>query len=111
MRGLWVRLPLLALCRLSEKLGMPQAVEVVDIKQVLLSDAPLDAAAVRRVIETLASDATHYRAARESVQELETKPADGAAAKLKLGIGYYLLGRFRLAAQTLGETQGGVAKY
>ena len=90
---------------------MPQTVEVLDIKQVLLSDAALDAATIRRIIDTLASDATHYRAVRESVQELESKSADGAAAKLKLGIGYYLLGRFRLAAQALGGTTGGVAKY
>jgi DNA-directed RNA polymerase subunit alpha len=90
---------------------MPQVVEVIDIKQVLLSDAALDTVTVRRVIETLASDATHYRAVRESVQELETKSTDGAAEKLKLGIGYYLLGRFRLATQTLAVAQGGVAKY
>ncbi|HWB11963.1 MAG TPA: DNA-directed RNA polymerase subunit alpha C-terminal domain-containing protein [Pirellulales bacterium] len=90
---------------------MPQAVEVVDIKPVLLSDAPLDAAGVRGIIDTLASDATHYRAVRESVQELEAKAADTPAMKLKLGIAYYLMGRFRLATQTLGATQGGVAKY
>jgi DNA-directed RNA polymerase subunit alpha len=90
---------------------MAQTVEALDIKQLLLSDAALDAATVRRIIETLAADATHYRAVRESIQELEAKPADAAAAKLKLGIGYYLLGRFRLATQTLSATQGGVAKY
>lgn len=90
---------------------MAQTVEALDIKQLLLSDAALDAATVRRIIETLAADATHYRAVRESIQELEAKPADAAAAKLKLGIGYYLLGRFRLATQALSATQGGVAKY
>jgi DNA-directed RNA polymerase subunit alpha len=90
---------------------MPQTVEAIDIKQLLLSEAALDAATVRRIIDTLASDATHYRAVRESVQELEAKSGDGAAAKLKLGITYYLLGRFRLATQTLAAAQGGVAKY
>jgi DNA-directed RNA polymerase subunit alpha len=89
---------------------MPQVVEAVDIKPLLLSDAALDAATVRRIIDTLASDATYYRAVRESVQELETKGED-ASLKPKLGIGYYLLGRFRLASQTLAVAQGGVAKY
>ncbi|HVA47690.1 MAG TPA: DNA-directed RNA polymerase subunit alpha C-terminal domain-containing protein [Pirellulales bacterium] len=88
---------------------MPQGLEV-DLKQMLLSDGQLDAAAVRRMIEALSADATNYRPLREAVQELE-KAAEGASAKLRLGVGYYLLGRFRLAGQTLAAVQGGVAKY
>lgn len=87
----------------------------VDFKQLLLAEGSFDAAAVRRVIDALSSDATNYRPLREAVQELEAKTTDGksadAAAKLRLGIAYYLLGRFRLAVQTLSTAQGGVAKY
>ena len=88
---------------------MAQVAEQVDIKQMLLGDGQLDAAAVRRIIDTLSADATNYRPLRESVQELEK--AEGTGAKQRLGIAYYLLGRFRLAAQTLPGVQGGVAKY
>src|SRR5487761_493661 len=89
---------------------------VVDIKQWLLSDGPFDASTVRRMIEALTADATNYRPLREAVQELESKSSEakspeGAPLKLRLGVAYYLLGRFRLAAQTLAEAQGGVAKY
>jgi DNA-directed RNA polymerase subunit alpha len=89
---------------------MAQVLEAVDFKQLLLSDGTLDAPTVRRMIDALSADPTNYRVLRESVQELETKASD-AAAKLRLGIAYYLLGRFRLAAETLGAAQGGVAKY
>ncbi|MEX2559893.1 MAG: DNA-directed RNA polymerase subunit alpha C-terminal domain-containing protein [Pirellulales bacterium] len=79
---------------------MAQALEF-DLKQLVVSSPSFGPAEVRQLIEGLAADFSNYRLLREAVQELEAKQATATAAKVRLGICYYLLGRYRLAVEAL----------
>lgn len=77
-----------------------------DIKQQALATGPLTAEDAQRMAEAIAGDFSNYRGLREAVQELETKADASSAGQARLGICYYLLGRYRLATETLTAAHG-----
>lgn len=81
-----------------------------DLKQVVLADGAFGPAELKQLTTLLGSDPANYRLLREAVQELEGK-ASTAAAKTKLGICYYLVGRNRLAVDALSGADGALAKF
>lgn len=89
---------------------MVQAVEV-DIKLLVLASTPLTAADAKQLEEVSSSDPGQYRALREAVHELETRNDNSAPAKLRLGVCYYLLGRFRQANEALTGSDSSVGQF
>jgi DNA-directed RNA polymerase subunit alpha len=87
---------------------MPQGVDaIVNIKDLVLSSAPFGPKEVQQIAEAIAADFSNYRLLREAVQELESAESASPAAATKLGVCYFLLGRYRLADESLRSADGG----
>lgn len=78
----------------------------LDLKQIILSGAPLSDRDVDTIRTAIAEDASHFRALREAAQELELKENRDADANLRLGIAYFFLGRYPQAVATLSAVPG-----
>ena len=85
---------------------MPAAVET-DLKALVTSSSTFGPSEVRHLSDALAADKANYPLLREAVQELESKEPVTPATKVRLGVSYYFLCRFRLATETLGSADGG----
>ncbi len=90
---------------------MAQAVQT-NVKELFLSSGSFGAAEAEQLVHAISEDHSQYRTLREAVQELETAESS-ATQRLRLGVGYYLLGRYRLAIEALSgaEPTGGVAPF
>jgi DNA-directed RNA polymerase subunit alpha len=85
---------------------MSQVLEM-GIKNWALASAPLAPSEVVQAMQAVAVDPANFRALGEAVSELENRENLSPADKVRLGICYYLLGRFRLANSTLSTADGG----
>lgn len=85
---------------------MPQLMEQ-GVKSLVLSNSPFGPQAVQQIVQAIASDFSNYRHLSEAVQELESKGDPSPAGKVRLGVCYYLMGRYRQAADTLSTADGG----
>ena len=90
---------------------MPQTVQsppvAFNVKDIVLAEGPISQSDVEQLSRAITEDFSRYRALREAVQELELKSDTSPAHKLRLGICYYMLGRFRLAIEALTGAAGG----
>lgn len=92
---------------------MSQGLEL-DIKPVYLSSPSFGPSEIKQITSAIASDMRHYRALREAIQVLEQSELNQPTAdgRLRLGVGYYLTGRYNLAANTLtAEEQSGLGQF
>jgi len=83
----------------------------VDIKEMVLGNlsfGPKDIENLRRTIE---NDFSKYSLLRDSVAELEVQEDRSPATQVRLGVCYYLLGRYRLAVETLSSADSGAVAY
>jgi len=78
-----------------------------DVKQLVLSNSPFGPPVVQQLMDAISADFGNYRLLREAVQELETADMSSPAAAVRLGVCYYLLGRYRLAIEMLAAADGG----
>jgi DNA-directed RNA polymerase subunit alpha len=78
-----------------------------DLKQLVLAGGPFGPQEVRQLMKAIAGDFSQYRTLREAVAELETREDRSPAEAVRLGVCYFLLGRYSLAVQTLKEGDGG----
>jgi DNA-directed RNA polymerase subunit alpha len=85
---------------------MAQAVET-DVKQVVLASGPFGPQEIKQITTAVAEDTAQYRAFRDAVSELEMREDRSPAASVRLGVCYYLLGRYAQAVQTLRNSDGG----
>lgn len=79
----------------------------IDIKQLILSNQPFGPQTVKQINSAISADFGNYRVLRDAVQELEAQPEHTPASKVRLGVGLFLLGRYRRAAEVLSEADGG----
>ncbi len=73
----------------------------VDVRQIVVEGESFGLKEAEQVRAAIARDFSNYRVLREAVQLLEQK--DQGAPTVRLGICYYLLGRYTLAGTTLSE--------
>lgn len=85
---------------------MAQGLET-DLKQLVLSNASFGPQEIRLITDTIANDFTQYGVVRDAVAELEIQEERTPATAVRLGVCYFILGRFRLAADTLANSDGG----
>ena len=78
-----------------------------DIKDIVLASGPFGPQEVRRLTDAIAEDYTQYRVLRDAVGELEVREDRSPAAAVRLGVCYYLLGRYTAAINTLKAADGG----
>ena len=77
------------------------------VKSLILSNSPFGPNEVKQIAQAISSDFANYRQLSEGVQELETKEDQSPANKVRLGVCYYLQGRYRLACDALSTADGG----
>ncbi len=77
------------------------------LKMLVLSNSPFGPQEVRQITQIIGADFANYRLLNEAVQELEMKGDPSPAGKVRLGVCYYLLGKYRLATEALSTADGG----
>jgi len=77
------------------------------VKQLVLSNSPFGPQEVKQIAQAISSDFTNYRQLSEAIQELESKEDQSPASKVRLGVCYYVQGRYRLASEALSTADGG----
>lgn len=85
---------------------MAQGLET-DLKELLLSNRSFGPTTISQLVQAMAEGVTNYRILREAVQELEHGTDLTPATKTRLGVGYFLLGRYERAIETLRSGDGG----
>jgi DNA-directed RNA polymerase subunit alpha len=63
------------------------------------------------IVNAIAEDYSQYRVLREGVAELELREGRSPAEAVRLGVCYYLLGRYSAAVQTLKSGDGGALSH
>ena len=86
---------------------MPASATEVDLRELVLSNAPFGPQTIGQISDSLAAGAASFRTLRDAVQELEMKPDHSPASRLRLGVCQYLLGRYQKAMESLNESDGG----
>jgi DNA-directed RNA polymerase subunit alpha len=85
---------------------MAQMVEL-DIREVVLSNSSFGPHEIEQINRSIAEDFTRFAALRDAVAELEIREERTPAAAVRLGVCYYILGRYARAAETLANADGG----
>jgi DNA-directed RNA polymerase subunit alpha len=78
-----------------------------DVKQVVLSTSAFGPQEIEKITSAVASNYAHYRELREAAAELEDQETRSPAMSARLGVCYYLMGRYSDAVETLSHSDGG----
>jgi DNA-directed RNA polymerase subunit alpha len=78
-----------------------------DIRDIVLSNSTFGPREISQLAAAIAEDFSQFGVLRDAVAELEAREDRTPASKVRLGVCYYLLGRYRLAAETLANADGG----
>jgi DNA-directed RNA polymerase subunit alpha len=78
-----------------------------DLKQIILSTSAFGPREIDDITRAIANNYSRYRDLREAVAELEVQPNRSPATNARLGVCYYLLGRYSEAVETLSHSDGG----
>lgn len=85
---------------------MEQA-EQVDLKDIVLSNSSFGPNEINEILAAIAEDPLNLSVLRDAVAELETGEEQTPASAVRLGVCYYLLGRYESATNTLSNADGG----
>jgi DNA-directed RNA polymerase subunit alpha len=78
-----------------------------DFRDIVLSNSTFGPREINQLTSSIAEDHTQFASLRDAVAELETREDRSPAAAVRLGVCYYLLGRYRQAQDTLSTADGG----
>ncbi len=79
----------------------------VDLREIVVANQSFGPAEVATIRQAIAENHLHFIELRDAVNELEQDAALTPAARTKLGVCFYLLGKFKLASATLDNADGG----
>ena len=83
-----------------------------DLKHIVLSNSTFGPAEIRHLTQSISADYSQFAVLRDAVAELEVREDQTPASAVRLGVCYYLLGRYQRAVDTLSAADGGaLAKY
>ena len=82
-----------------------------DLTQLVLSNSTFGPREIQQLVDAISQDFSNYRLLRDAVAALEVREDRTPASAVRLGVCYHLLGRYRLAVDTLGEADGGALAY
>ncbi len=85
---------------------MAEALEV-DLKQFIVGSGPFGPQEIKQITAAIAEDFAQYRVLREALGELETRESLSPADHVRLGVCYYLAGRYTAAVTALKAGDGG----
>jgi DNA-directed RNA polymerase subunit alpha len=78
-----------------------------DISQLVLSPSSFGPQEIAGITRAISEDFTRYRVLRDAVAELETRESQTPAGFVRLGVCYFLMGRYKLAIDALKQGDGG----
>src|SRR5262245_12504328 len=78
-----------------------------EVKDLILTSGPFGPNEIQRIASAVADDPGQFPQLRDAVNELEDRQDSAPAAAVRLGVGFFLLGRFDRAAETLAKADGG----
>lgn len=81
--------------------------EVLDLKEVILSNTSFGPQEIDNIRQAIASDFSHFGELRDAVAQMEQDPSRSPATQAKLGVCQMLLGKFAEARETLKTSDGG----
>jgi DNA-directed RNA polymerase subunit alpha len=85
---------------------MSQTVDV-DLKEYVLSGTSFGPQEIGRITDAISADFQQLRTLREAIQQLDQTPERSPATNVRLGVCYYLVGRYDQALETLRQADGG----
>ena len=86
-------------------------VTTVDIREVVLSNSSFGPQEIQGIVRAIAEDASRHAVLRDAVNELSARSEQTPASAVRLGVCYYLLGRYDQAEQTLMRADGGAVAH
>jgi len=78
-----------------------------DLRDIVLSNSTFGPREITQLTGSIADDYNQFSALRDAVAELETREDRSPAAAVRLGVCYFLLGRYRQSQETLSSADGG----
>ena len=85
---------------------MAQGLEF-DLRQLVLLNGSFGPREIEQLVDAIASDFSHYRTLRDAVAELEEREEQSPASNVRMGVCFYLLGRYSRAIDVLRRGDGG----
>jgi len=79
----------------------------LDLKQLIVSTSAFGPREIDQITAAIANNYNRYRDLRDAVGELEAQENRSPAMNARLGVCYYLLGRYSEAIETLSHSDGG----
>ena len=74
-----------------------------DVKQIVVSPSAFGPNEIVQITSAIGKNYSSYRQLREATAELEEQPNRSPATSARLGVCYYLLGRYSDAVETLAR--------
>jgi DNA-directed RNA polymerase subunit alpha len=78
-----------------------------DVKQIVVSPSAFGPNEIVQITSAISKNYSNYRQLREATAELEDQPNRSPATSARLGVCYYILGRYKDAIDTLTHSDGG----
>ncbi|OUT63744.1 MAG: RNA polymerase subunit alpha domain protein [Planctomycetaceae bacterium TMED10] len=78
-----------------------------DLSQLVLSNNSFGPQEINKISSAIAGDSGQFKVLKNSVADLELQQPRSPATAVRLGVCYYLMGRYSHAAETLGQGDGG----
>ncbi len=79
----------------------------VDLSDIVLSDSSFGPDEIQQLSRAISEDYANFGVLRDLVAQLEDREDRSPATAVRLGVCYYLLGRYRSAVDTLSQSDGG----
>ena len=79
----------------------------LDLAQLVLSNNSFGPQEIKQISQAISSDYSNYKILRDSVGELELQEPRSPATAVRLGVCYYLMGRYSSAIEMLNQGDGG----
>jgi len=86
---------------------MSVTTSAANVKQVVLNNGTFGPQEIRQIVDAISDDPLNHRVLREATNELEASEDRSPAAAVRLGVCFYLLGRYNMALDTLKTADGG----
>src|SRR5690606_4424119 len=79
----------------------------VDLREIVLANSTFGPQEIAQLSKAIAEDPGAFSLLRDAVGELEVREDRTPASAVRLGVCYYLMGRYRQAVETLSAADGG----
>jgi DNA-directed RNA polymerase subunit alpha len=79
----------------------------VDLREIVLANSSFGPQEIAQLSKAIGEDPASFSTLRDAVGELEVREDRTPASAVRLGVCYYLMGRYRQAVETLSSADGG----